>query len=117
LDWSQSPYVAAYFAFSKKSFSQKSAIFIYADRIGIVRSGWQENAQIFKLGHYVSAHRRHFRQRSFYTYCAKWQAGVGGEFVSHRPVLEKERKNQDVIWKLVVPTKERIKVLGWIDSI
>jgi hypothetical protein len=115
LDWSDSPYVAAYFALAKKSGSAKAAIFIYADRIGLVKSVWQENARIFKLGHYVSAHRRHFRQRSFYTYCTKWQAGDGGRFVSHRNVLESKKPNQDVIWKLIIPVTERIKILSRLD--
>ncbi len=114
LDWSESPYVAAFFAFSNSVGADNIAIYVFSERPNRVKSGSSDKPQIFTVGHYVKTHRRHFRQQSVYTYCAQFFPS-GSVFVSHQSVLQKRKSNQDVLWKIMIPASEREKVLRLLD--
>jgi hypothetical protein len=69
LDWSSSPYVAAYFAFAEPVEDGKNvAIYAYRERgDGGFKIGGNDEPFIRQLGPYVSGPKRHFAQRSQYT--------------------------------------------------
>jgi hypothetical protein len=71
---------------------------------------------IRRLGPYVKTHRRHFRQRSSYTFCTKFKLETGAEFSSHQSVFGLKIPDQDLLWKIVLPAKERLKVLTHLDK-
>ena len=69
LDWSQSPYVAAYFAFSEASTASHVSIYCYRDS---GKDYWNGEAVIKYVDPVVSkADRRHYAQQSCYTVCMK----------------------------------------------
>src|SRR5262245_49022210 len=73
LDWTASPYVAAYFAFAGPIKAARVAIYVYVERpynIKITDIA-PDTPQISTLGPIVRTHPRHFRQQSRYTVCAK----------------------------------------------
>ncbi len=79
LDWSQSPYVAAFFAFREAVPKiEKRSIFVYCDRPQGVRGGTVGMPMIeIPFGH-TRTPRRHFFQQSIYTVCesandGRWQ--------------------------------------------
>lgn len=121
LDWSYSPYVAAYFAFSSASNAQ-AAIFVYAETPSGLKGSSSDEPVIRALGPYVRTHRRHFLQQSRYTVCGKYSADDGWKFVPHQTAFENPRRNQknqnqqDLLWKIVIPTSERIKVMALLDQ-
>jgi len=116
LDWTRSPYVAAFFAFSKPQ-SDKVAIYAFVESPNNSKSGSSAEPQIQVLGQYVKTHRRHFRQQSMYTISAKFDMNAGWQFVPHDNVFDLKRKDQDVGWKITVPATEQMKVIRLLDRV
>jgi hypothetical protein len=118
LDWSRSPFVAAYFAFRADIDSEKNvAIYAYADRTTSIKTSSSENSQIHRLGPYVAAHKRHFSQQSEYTVCVKY-LNDRWSFMSHSSVFDSNREghSQDVLKKFVLSASERPKVLEELND-
>jgi hypothetical protein len=123
LDWSQSPYVAAFFAFGKAS-AENVSIFIYAEQPENMKMRGASQPAIYCFGPIVRSHRRHFLQQSTYSICARFE--LPGEalgatppswrFASHEDVFAQNDKHQDLLWKFVIPSAERIKVLRHLND-
>ena len=119
LDWTRSPYVAAFFAFRRPIKDvKKVSIYVYCE-IPNPRdrpkgySSAQPEMHILPKQH-VRTHRRHFLQQCEYTICvrngeSKWL------FVPHEEVFERGDLNHDVLWKFSLPATERLKVLKLLD--
>jgi hypothetical protein len=119
LDWSRSPYVAAFFAFrdSLPPSVEKRSIYAYCKSITGVTGGAVGEPTILPIGPYVQAHHRHFRQRCDYTICASYDIGMAQwRFDSHQGVVENRRPNQDFLWKFDIPSTEQHKVLGILND-
>lgn len=118
LDWSRSPYVAAYFAFARASPDADVAIFAYRERAnnaGFKISG-SDTPQIVSFGPILKTHRRHFRQQSRYTTCMKW-GDSQWFFEPHDSVFgQKDNLQQDYLWKITIPGKERLKAMRFLDK-
>ena len=121
LDWTECPYIAAYFAFKhdKQPDAEHAAIFAYLGWAGCSRTSASSESSIEPIGTTVIAHKRHSVQQSWYTvafqkhYCDKFEhysshedafgntggqpsTGVGGK--------------QDFLRKFVIPIGERPNV-------
>jgi hypothetical protein len=116
LDWSSSPYVAAYFAFADQvGTTDNVAIFAYRERgEHRMKIGGSDDPSIMQLGPYVAGPKRHFAQRSQYTICTHWNSGIPS-FWSHDAVCQtfdqKAEFQQDIIYKFRLPRTERAQVL------
>lgn len=116
LDWTRSPYVAAFFAFrsSSKPCSGKVSVYVLSES----PEGWKVTSstqpEIRVIGPNVRTHRRHFRQQCDYTMCVifdnEWR------FADHEVVFARGGPNQDALWKLNIPWAERQKVLKSLDA-
>jgi hypothetical protein len=118
LDWSKSPFVAAYFAFRRDiDPEQNVAIFAFADRTTSFKMSSSDAAQIHRLGPYVAAHRRHFSQQSEYTICLRFSES-GWSFEPHSSVFNAraDEDSQDVLRKFVLRGSERMKVLQELND-
>ncbi len=75
LDWSRSPYVAAYLAFSDASPDQKEhvAVFHFQEERMKVKNLNVNNTCIHTLGSFRKSHERQIRQQSEYTICVSRQ--------------------------------------------
>ena len=73
LDWTRSPYVAAYFAFNKakKENSDFVSIYYFQECRGEGKSHTGNEAFISGLGPNIKTHKRHYMQQSEYTICQK----------------------------------------------
>ncbi len=86
LDWTESPFVAAYFAFREKVASDRVAIFAYVESLRGTKGLTGGDPLISVMGPHVRTHARHFAQRAWYTICTK--PGDGGhEFCPHDDVF------------------------------
>ena len=80
LDWTECPYIAAYFAFvyGKHKGAEHAAIFAYLGWAGSGRSGVGSESSIEPIGHEIIGDARHSAQKSWYT--VAFQRLDGDEF-------------------------------------
>ena len=119
LDWSRSPFVAAFFAFRDDSLDgkpEKRSIFAYCEKPTPVKGGTIGEPYIRTIGPYVQTHQRHFRQRCDYTVCGTFDESYGWRFDSHEAVFERPSRTQDFLWKFDIPSSERSKVLRALND-
>ena len=115
LDWTSSPYIAAYFAFAHARRDDEVAIYAFVERPKNMKVSGSGEPTIHVVGPYISAPKRHFLQKSRYTLCVQFDTGIGWRFVPHQRVFDRVRTDQDETWKLIIPANERKKVLTFLD--
>jgi hypothetical protein len=114
LDWTSSPYVAAFFAFDQVVEGADQAC-IYAFVRDSFKSHGSGEADVAVLGPYVKAHRRHMIQQSQYTVCMDW--------FTNRPTFRAHSEGlgspafgvKTELVKYTFPTSERFTVLQNLD--
>jgi len=84
LDWTRSPFVAAFFAFRSREEPKdgEAAIYSYVEYGGHARSFIGNAPTVHGLGPYVVSHKRHYAQQCEYTICRK-RVGSGYVYSSH----------------------------------
>lgn len=116
IDWTISPYIAAYFAFRRFSSEiEKVSIYVYLEsksECGLKFGSGDHD--IWSFGPYVSADKRHFIQQSRYTACIKNDDGEW-RYVPHERTFARDSQAQDVLWKFNIPYTERMKVLKILE--
>ena len=115
LDWTTSPYVAAFFAFSNAS-SEATHVSIYAylEHASLAKVSELQSPHIRSMGSYIRSHRRHFLQQCAYTICIV-KKGKEWQYACHEDVFEKGADDQDLLWKFNIPASERTTVLRTLD--
>lgn len=112
LDWTLSPYVAAFFAFRSKVACRAENVAIYAfmEYVGGAKI-LTDDPGVGVIGNYVTTDRRHHIQQCEYTFCRK---KVGDDFVycDHESAFEQKKVTpQDSLIKFLIPTTERSTVM------
>lgn len=124
LDWTSSPYIAAYFAFEdSRQESERVAIFAYVETIGAGKGGISGNPYIFSLGPKIRVNKRHFVQRSEYTVCYITPNSSPDElprldelnYGRHDAVFSQNEPEQDLLFKITLPSCERRNALRYLD--
>jgi len=98
LDWSSSPYVAGFFAFARAIPGTDVAVFVFRERPNNFKLGGSDSPSIFSVGPILKTHKRHFRQQSRYTICAKFEARNEWVFANHGTVFRMPDRDQDLLW-------------------
>lgn len=117
LDWTRSPYVASFFAFrhANPKTNDFVTIFEYVEDVGEGKVSSRDEATISVCGPWISTDKKHFLQQSEYTVCRKEvrrpNGGYGADYVKHEKAFERDDKDQDILTKYLIPTKERERVL------
>ena len=113
LDWSKSPYVAAFFAMidAPKDKVEKVSVYAYLEYAkGIKESGSEGGPFIHGLGHYVTTHKRHYLQQCAYTLCTN-RDGSSLFYNNHESVFSRNPKQQDLLWRMNIPVSQRCNFL------
>jgi hypothetical protein len=123
LDWTRSPYIAAFFAFRRAIESgERVSIYAYCESPGGFKTTSSDKPRVNALGPYVRTHRRHFLQQCQYTICVVFNSGAQGwRFAAHETVFDRPTSpglssQQDVLWKFNLPSTERLKVLRLLND-
>ncbi len=131
LDWSESPYIATYFAFQelctcelgcskcRDELEQDGRVAIFAYLIDQIKS-YGEAPRIKLVSPDGSTDTRHYNQKSWYTVASKWSGKFQQTFFcSHHEVFGNNvsvRNEQDILIKITIPSSERKKALRELDD-
>ncbi len=117
LDWTRSPYVAAFFAFREKpeNSDDSVAVFSYLEYFGEAKGWSSQDPTVFALGPNVTTHSRHHTQQCEYTICTK-KFDESSLYCNHEEAFAQGERNQDILTKYVIPRSERGKFLERLDS-
>ena len=112
LDWTRSPFVAAFFAFRsrEKQTDDRVAIYSYVEWQGGAKTITRQSPHIHGLGPYVVSHKRHYAQQCEYTICWK-QVGESYVYSSHEAAFSDNKSEQGALTKYTLPVSERTKAL------
>lgn len=120
LDWTRSPFIAAYFAFRNVEENVNDvSIFAYVEYMRGGKVWSSDKPFIAHLGPYVRSHRRHFQQQCEYTICmeAIIESDVKSwNYAAHENAFAQGIRNQDQLWKFNIPASERLKVLKELET-
>lgn len=115
LDWTESPYIAAFFAFRHMTRGATHVtIYAYQESPRVGKYTSSDRPIIHRLGPYVSSHKRHFLQQSQYTFCTEIDNNVV-YYTQHQKVVARNEAQQDLVWKFVLPIGERRRALAQLN--
>ncbi|MBU1207294.1 MAG: FRG domain-containing protein [Proteobacteria bacterium] len=116
LDWTFSSDVAAFFAFRNRR-ADKVAIFVYIECIFPGKSGrsYEPNIAIFDSPLKATT-SRHLKQQSAYTICSMKDSKNQSYYSSHENVFIRNERDQDLLWKFILPASERLGVLKHLNT-
>lgn len=110
LDWTTSPYVAAYFAFRDAKSKQSAAIFAMQEWAGHGKGGIASKPKITGIGPYVEATDRHHIQQAQYTVCTQGDDTFDA-FAKHDDGFNESYDTQDIVVKYAFPPDIRDPIL------
>lgn len=116
LDWTESPFIAAYFAYISNT-KNNPAVYCYIERPASVKGGTGGDPLISLKGPFVKTHKRHFAQKAWYTVATKWNSSEEKHnFLPHEKVFSKNNPKQDILIKIVIPNKCRDEALHYLND-
>lgn len=117
IDWTRSPYVAAFFAFRDIFPEPKqggdASIFVYREYCGAGKEWCGQEPRIHTIGPTIASDRKHYLQQCEYSFCIKPNEEHEWVFANHEDVPLREGQNS--ILKYNIPRSEQQKVLEKLD--
>jgi len=116
LDWTYSPFVAAYFAFRNVASNADSvAIYHYMEAWEAPKIISTEKPQIYPVYAHSRNNKRHYLQQSVYTICLRNKNGKI-YFANYEDPILIEGDNEAYITKCILPASERATALHSLDA-
>lgn len=112
LDWSLSPYIAAYFAYAEKPQSEYVSVYVYLERPEGVKLSNPYQPTIRLMGPYVKTHKRHYVQKAWYTISIRVNESDVIEYCAHD---FSANEGQDIVYKINIPAKDRSRAVNELD--
>jgi hypothetical protein len=111
LDWTMSPWVAAFFAFERDKETEMVSVFMFIEHPRFGKSTIDRDVNIHTYKHGVKTHCRHYAQLCQYTVATKQENGLM-TFCPHAEVFSRNREDQDLLIKIEIPHAARIDALA-----
>ncbi len=115
LDWTASPYIAAFFAMAEQNNAERASVFVYVPQPTGGKSGMKGTKSISVLGPNARTDKRHFLQQSWYSVCTQHKDD-GVEFSCHEDVFVEDRADQDILYKITLPRVDRLDFLRHLQE-
>jgi hypothetical protein len=121
LDWTRSPYIAAFFAFRDiyrvATDKEYVSVFVYREQCGNGKGWCEQEPHVRGLGPTIATCPTHYLQQSEYSICVQKKKDGQIYFANHEEVKSEEGEDeQDVLIRYNIPMSEREKVLRRLDS-
>lgn len=110
LDWTASPYVAAFFAAAEQIQAERMAVIAYIERPVGAKVGIIGERAIAVQEPYLRSHPRHLLQQTWHTVCTE-RKNREYLFSCHEDVFARSSNFQDMRIKITLPRSERLGIL------
>jgi len=109
LDWTESWYIALFFAlaYAPDQGNGSSAVFAYREYCGSGKSNERSEPHIVGLGPAIRTHRRHLLQQAWYTMCQFENPEGQLVYANHEDTFKRNSRDQDALWKFEIPWSEK----------
>jgi hypothetical protein len=115
LDWSESPFVAAYFAFSDQCADEYAAVYVYCDMPRGSRIDWAGKPHLNVYPQRRNLEGRAEFQKPRFSICTI-ETDDSEVFASHEDVFGENPTRQDLLTKIRIRRTERLKVLRYLNE-
>lgn len=113
LDWSNDPYVAAYFAFADNARSEFVSIYAYCEHPRHWKTVVPATSYITEVSSDNKSIPRHNPQKGTYTLRVQYENG-GYQFIPHEDVEKASSDEQDYFHEIRIPSSERANALSYL---
>lgn len=118
LDWTRSPFIAAFFAFANPFPGDRVAIYVFIETPEGGKSMAEGQPRIKDFGPFTRTHSRHFAQQAQYTIATKSESSQH-VFCPHEQAVVANQTgvvDQDVLVKITLPKTERWDALSYLEE-
>lgn len=114
LDWTKSPFIAAFFAMQPvRPTDGDASVFAFCPSPDNLQSGNALDPAIHVQGPYTQTHVRHFTQQAWYTISSQWDpTAETHRFVPHGVVFAQGKPRQDLLVQITIPRDQRLECLA-----
>ena len=118
LDWTQSSFIACFFAFNscKPTEELSVSVYCYLEHADVGKIRLNDRPEVYVFSPSVKVDKRHVLQQSQYTICVELNEDYKPIFTNHEEVFRRSDGRQDRLWKFNVAGSQRNHALKSLNK-